>query len=137
MCFNSSSSSSKATEVRDERVGADNGATAFRAEGTNSITVGSDDTAQLAIESTTNALTTTTDLIGSAFSNFLNLTDKRLERADLNIASQNETTARLLENEQQTSDDRLIKVIQFAGLAAVGVVFIQSGALKDITGAFK
>jgi hypothetical protein len=137
MCFNSSSSSSKATEVRDERVGADNGATAFRAEGTNEITVGSDDTAQLAIESSTNALTATTDLIGSAFSEFLNLTDKRLERADQNIASQNAQTAELISKEQESSDDRLIKVIQIGVVAAVGVVLLQSGAIKDVTGAFK
>ena len=137
MCFNSSSSSEQKTEVRDERVGADNAATAFRAEGTNSITVGSDDTAQMAIESSQNALTTSADLIGTAFSNFLNLTDKRLERADQNIAAQNQQTATLLEKEQESADDRLLKLVQIAAFAGVGVVAIQSGIFKDIAKAVK
>ena len=78
MCFNSSSQSSKSSDLRDERVGADNGSTAFRASGTNTISVGSDevaiaslyannDAAQMAIESSTNALTASTDFIATAF----------------------------------------------------------------------
>lgn len=137
MCFNSSSSSSQATEVRDERVGADNGATAFRATGTNTITVGSDDVAQLAIESSTNALTETTDFLATAFTQFLNTTDKSLERADSNLQAQQATTAQLLAKEQESSDDRLIKIFQLATFAAVGVVALRSGIFKDIAKAVK
>lgn len=132
MCLSSKSSSSQSTEVRDERVGADNGATAFRASGTNTITVGSDDTAQLAIESTTNALTASTDFIGSALTNFFQLTDQSLQRADNNLRTQNQTAAELLREEQESSDDRLIKVFAIVAGAGVVVVALQSGALKGV-----
>lgn len=137
MCFSSKASSSQETEVRDERIGADNGATAFRAEGTNTITVGSDDTAQLAIESSTNALTASTDFIGAALTNFFNLADKSLERADNNITAQQATTASLLAKEQESSDDRLIGLVKMAALAGVAIVALQSGAVKDIAKGFK
>lgn len=136
MCF-SSSSSSQRSEVRDERVGADNGATAFRASGTNTITVGSDDTAQLAIESSTNALTETTDLIDGVLTEFFNSSDKRLEAADRNISENQKLTAELLKNEQETSDDRLIQIFYILAAAGVGIVALQSGFLKDLRGVFK
>lgn len=83
MCL-SSSKSSQSSDVTDNRIGADNGSLALRtnSSGSQNIVIGSDDVAQFAIESSTNALTTTTDLIGSAFSDFLSLTDRRLERAE-------------------------------------------------------
>ena len=137
MCLSSKSKSSQSSNVYDERVGADGGSTAFRAEGTNTITVGSDDTAQLAIESTTEALTASTDFIGSALTNFFTLTDQSLKRADENVSAQQASTASLLQNAQVTNDDRLITVIKYIAFGGVAVVALRSGVLKEITGAFK
>lgn len=137
MCFDSSASSSQSSRVNDSRTGADNGGIAVRAAETDTLIIGSDDTAQLAIESTTNALTTSADLIQGAFSEFLNITDKRLERADQNIASQQATTAELLSKEQESADDRLIKLFQMVAIAGVAIVTVQSGLFKDIAKAVK
>lgn len=150
MCFNSSSSSSssKSSNVYDERVGSDNGATAFRAEGTNTISVGSDDvsqaaifasndSAQMAIESSTNALTASTDFLSNAFTEVLNLTDKRLERADMNNASLQSFASGVINKSQESSDDRLIKLFQMIAIGGVAVVALQSGILKDLKGVFK
>ena len=150
MCLNSSSSSSssKSTNVYDERVGADGGATAFRAEGTNSINVGSDDvsqaaifasndSAQMAIESSTNALTASTDFLANAFTAVLNLTDKRLDRADQNNASITSFAEGVIGKSQESSDDRLIKLFQMIAVGGVAVVALKSGFLKDLKGVFK
>jgi len=135
--FSSKSSSSQTTSVRDERVGAENGAIAVRSVSADNVTFGSDDTAQMAIEASTNALTASTDFIGSALTSFFNLTDKRLDRADSNIASQNKMTADLLQKEQESSDDRLIKIIQYAMIAGLGYAVIKSGTIKNIVRSFK
>lgn len=133
MCFNSAKSN-QSSDVNDNRVGADNGAIAFRsANASNDIIFGSDETAQLAIEASTNALVASTDFIGSALTSFFNLTDKRLDRADNNIDSQNKLNAELLQKEQESSDDRLIKIIKYAMFAGLGYAAIKSGVFKDIT----
>jgi len=137
MCFNSSSSSKQSTKVYDERVGSDNGSTSFRADGTNTISVGSDDTAQMAIESSTNALTVGTEFINSALTNFLNMTDTQLERADKNVASNQALNAELLMEQEESADDRLMNLLKYGLLAGVGITALKTGLVKDIVGAFK
>lgn len=132
-----SSSSSQSTTVHDERVGAEGGAIAVRQVSADNVIFGSDDTAQLAIQSSTNALTASTDFIGAALTSFFNLTDKRLQSADSNIAAQNKMTADLLEKEQESSDDRLVKIFTYAIVAGLGYTALKSGVLKDLKGIFK
>lgn len=136
----SKSSSSKASNVHDERVGADNGSLAFR-ENTGSVIIGSDELASQAIDQVTqntfDTLTASTDFIAEAFNTFLNFTDKRIDRADANVAATTQFTGDILKAQQETSDDRLIKIVQFAMIAGVGVVALQSGVFKDIAGAFR
>lgn len=132
-----SSSSSQTTTVRDYRVGAENGSTAVHSVNAENVTFGSDATAQMAIESSTNALTASTDFIGGALSSFFNLTDKRLDRADSNIAAQNQMTAELLQKEQESSDDRLIKIFTYAIVAGLGYTALKTGVFKDLKGVFK
>lgn len=135
MCFNKANAS---TSTSDQRVGADNGAASFGA-GSNygDITLSSDDTAQMAIESSVNALTETYDFLGPTLTNFFNLTDKRLERADENSSTTQQFASELLLQQGQTADDRLIKVLLWGGGAIVVVVALQSGIVKDIVGGFK
>lgn len=145
MCFNSSSSSSSSSssDVFDERVGADNGAVAFRELNGGSFHF--DDTSQdvslgaidAIRQTSTDALTASTDFISQAFSQVITASEKGLERADQNLASTREFAASLIDEEQESSDDRLLQIIKFGTLAAIGVVAIQSGAIKDVTGAFK
>lgn len=142
MCFNKASSNAT-SKVYDGRAGADNGSTAFtggtggiRIDGGN-LTLGSDDTAQMAIESSTNALTATIDFLGPTLSEFFNVTDKRFERADANAAASRQMTQDLLLQESESADDRLLSVIKWGAGAAVVVVAIQSGVFKDLKGAFK
>lgn len=135
--FSSSSSSSQSTKVNDGRVGADNGGLAFRQLDNNKIVVGSDETAQFAINSTLDALTASTDFIGDQLTSFFNITDRRFTAADNNIQSQNALTAELLKSEQESSDDRLIQIIKYALLAGVGYTVIKSGAVNQVIRAFK
>lgn len=126
----SSSKSSSSSSVQDERVGAEGNATAFRSTGENAIiTVGSDDTAQFAINSSTQALTATTNLIGDVFSKILNSTDTRQERAENNIAQQQRFSADLISNQSQTSDQRLINLMKYGLLAGVSIYAFKSGII--------
>lgn len=131
MCFNKSKASQD-SKVTDQRVGADNGAVAFHSLNSDKVIFGSDETAQFAIEASTNALTASTDFLGSTFTKFLNLTDKRFESADRNQAAQQSLTANLLQKEQESSDDRLIKIFQYGIVAALGYTAIKSGIFKDV-----
>lgn len=154
--LSSSSSSSQTTELQDKRIGADNGANALGVvlarSHNNTLNIGSDDVAKHSIDAikqiTKDTLTATTDFISKAFTDFLNVTDRRFEAADNNIAAQNQLTETLLTNQQnqaaalisqesQSADDRLLKLLKMAMIAGVGVVALQSGALKEIKGAFK
>jgi hypothetical protein len=158
MCFNSASSSqSQASKVTDQRAGVGGsgiamGRTSVNDGGSITAVYGSDDVAIASIEgqrelseksietvyeSTKNALTTTTDLISQAFTGFLNVSDNQLTRANQNVTASREFAANLIADNTESSDERLIKVVQYGMGAAVLVVLIQSGALKQITGAFK
>ncbi len=143
MCFNSSSSSasSSSSDVHDQRIGADNGAVAIRqlAGGNADLTFNSldADVAQFAIEGSTAALKTSVDFLGDTFSKVLTASEKSVERASNNVSATRDFAAGLIDKEQQTADDRLIKVMGF-GATAVAVVFVvQSGAIKDLKGVFK
>ena len=135
MCFNKASAS---TSTYDQRVGADNGSASF-GPGSNygDITISSDDTAQMAIESSTNALTETYDFLVPTLTNFFNLTDKRFERADVNAAESRKMTQELLLQESESADDRLLSVIKWGAGAAVVVVALRSGIFKELKGVFK
>ncbi|PCI54039.1 MAG: hypothetical protein COB36_11065 [Alphaproteobacteria bacterium] len=136
MCFNKAKASQD-SQVTDNRIGADNGGIAVHSVDADKVTFGSDETAQFAIEASTNALTTSTEFIGDALTSFFNLTDKRLESADRNQAAQQALTGSLLAKEQESSDDRLIKIFQYGILAFLGYAAIKSGAIKNITRAIK
>lgn len=145
MCFNSSSSSSSSSssDVFDERIGADNGSVAIREVTGGSVTFRdtSEDVANTAIDAvrqnSTDALTASTDFIGEAFSQVISASEKSLDRAENNLAATRDFAAGLIDKEQETSDDRLVKLFQLVALAGVGIVALQSGALKDITGVLK
>ena len=135
--FSSKSSSSSSSSVRDERVGADNNSNAVRSIGNaDTITFGSDEVAGQAIdairESTSNALTSTADVLQNVFDGFLTATDRSLERSNENLKANQTLSADLLRQEQESSDDRLIKVIGFALLSGVSIVAIRSGFLKGV-----
>tara|TARA_B100001989_G_C24523661_1_gene457336 strand:+ start:241 stop:657 length:417 start_codon:yes stop_codon:yes gene_type:complete len=135
--FSSSSKSSNTTNITDQRIGADAGENsyAFRADGSgNVVTVGSDDVAQFAIESSTKTLEQSTEFIGKALTDFFNVTDRSQEMAYNNIAANQQLTSELLQKNQESSDDRLIGVYQWAVIGILGFVLIQSGSLK---GTFK
>tara|TARA_R110002124_G_scaffold14054_6_gene63243 strand:+ start:889 stop:1293 length:405 start_codon:yes stop_codon:yes gene_type:complete len=132
MCFNSSSSSAQASETTDERVGADNGSTAFRAVGENSIVVGSDDVASIAILAAQEALKTSTDFITDNFTNILNSADRRADKADANSAATQAFAADIVSQAQETSDERIIGMVKILLLSGVAVVAFQSGAFKGI-----
>ncbi|MCB1557227.1 MAG: hypothetical protein KDJ15_07950 [Alphaproteobacteria bacterium] len=145
MCFNSSSSSasSSSSDVFDERIGADNGSVAIRelSGGNFSFRDTSEDVANTAIdavrESSTQALTASTDFIGQAFSQVLSASEKSIDRAQSNLAATRDFAAGLIDKEQESADDRLLKLFQLVAIAGVGIVFLQSGALKDLKGVFK
>lgn len=151
MCFNSESSSQANTTVNDERFNVEAGGIGFRGDSVafdiNNENL-NDDVAQFAIESSTNALTESTDFLQSAFTEIINLTDSRLARADDNLSTQNATAAELLRSQQEqasaliaqeseSSDQRLIEIFKLGIVAGIAVFAIRSGAIKDITGAFK
>lgn len=156
MCFNKSSSSqSQASNVYDWRTGADNGGLAIGAKSDNNtvlieqvsdnIAIASIDgqrevsekTIDTIYESTKNALTTTTDVIADAFSGFLNASDAQLQRANSNVKASRDFAADLIAENTESSDERLIKIVQYGMGAAVIVVLVQSGFLKDLRGVFK
>lgn len=132
MCFNSSKSKSEnKTEVTDTRQGvqATNGtATALKTEtgSFGDIKIGSDDVAQFAIESSTNALTETTDFLETAYTQILNLADNSLQRADKNVQAQQAQTNTLLTSQSESSEQRsfaLIKTLALAG-TALGAIML-------------
>lgn len=136
MCFDSSSSSSSSssTSTTDERIGADGGASIARVEssGSGTITIGSDDIASEAIKNSKDQLAVSTDFARTVFSQVLALTDKSLQSAESNIAASRDFAAGIIEKEQESSDDRLIKLVTYIMIAGVGIVALQSGVLKGV-----
>jgi hypothetical protein len=141
MCFNSSSSSSSSSssDVFDERIGADNGSVAVREITGGDVTFQDldADVAQFAIDSSLRTLQASTDFLNETFTQVLNNSEKSVELANTNVAATRDFAASLIDKEQESSDDRLIKVLMYGSAAVVAVYAIQSGAIKDITGAFK
>lgn len=156
MCFNSSSSSSSSSssDVFDERIGADNGSVAIRelSGGSFSFRDTDEDVAIAAIEeqrdtaktsidavtqTTKDALTASTDFISNAFSQVLSVSEKSAERSEANLNATRDFASGIISEEQESSDERLIQIVQFLALAGVGIVAIQSGLFKDLKGVFK
>ena len=140
MCFNSSSSSasSSSSDVFDERVGADNGALAFRAQDANvTINDTSEQVSIAAIAGAQEALALGTDFIGKTFTQVLNLSDKRAEAAEKNSTATQAFASRVVEDATESADGRLIKIATYGGIMFVAVVALQSGVIKDLRGIFK
>lgn len=136
MCFdsNSSSASSSSSSVDDERIGADGGSSIARVEssGAGAITIGSDKIASEAIKNSKEQLAVGTDFARTVFTQVLELTGKSLQSAENNISASRDFAAGIIEKEQESSDDRLIKLVTYIMLAGVGIVAIQSGVLKGV-----
>jgi hypothetical protein len=133
--FGSSSASASTT---DQKVGVESGGNAFGA-GSNysNITISSDEVAQMAIASSTQALIETTDFLGDALTDFFNITDGRDARASENDKANNQLTKELLLQESQTADDRLLSVLKWITVGGVAIVAVRSGIFKEIGGIFK
>ncbi len=136
MCLNSSSSSSSSSDVFDERVGADNGAVAFRASNA-TVNFDSEEIASLAINSNKSVLETSVDFIGKTFTEVLNQADKRAAASEAQAIKTQEFARGIVEDSSETADDRLISIVKYGGILAIAAIAIQSGAIKEITGAFK
>lgn len=135
-----SSEAKQSTQVTDQRAGVEGSGTAISrpsASGNGTLIIGSDEIAGKAIAASTDALALSANFLGDAFTSFLNLTDKRLERADQNNAAVQEFAGEIISKEQETSDDRLMKIVTFALIGGVAIVAIRSGVIKDIVGAIK
>ena len=132
--FESTTKSTTKTSVTDQRVGIEGAGNVGRIDTTGSVIVSSDDVAKLAIEavetSARDNLSVSTNFLEKAFTSVLKLTDTRLNSADQNFQKSQEFAAGIIAKEQETSDDRLIKVVTWGMVAAVIVVAVQSGALK-------
>ena len=158
--FSSSSKVNQTTQVFDERFAAEGdnaSANSVRLSGgtrgdiiigsddvalasifnTNELAKGSNEVAAGAIEASNEALLVASTFLADTFTDFLNVTDQSLQRADTNIRAQQQTTADLLAKEQESADDRLIRVVKFGLIATGAIVFIQSGGLKTVLGVFK
>lgn len=139
MCFNSDSNASSTTTtstsstVYDERMGAESG-NAIRTSGP--VYIGSDELAKAvaegAIKNSKETLTLGTDFVLSAFTRVLDLTANSLNSADKNVEASRNFAADIISKEQESSDDRLIKVISYVMIAGIAVVALQSGALKGV-----
>lgn len=104
---------------------------------TNELARGSNEIASEVLEASNEALLLSSNFLADTFSEVLNLTDQSLQRADTNIRAQQETTAQILAKEQESSDDRLIKIVTFGLIGAGAIVFIQAGGIKQFGDVFK
>lgn len=135
--FESSSKVDNKTSVSDQRIGAEGG-DAIRAQtaGQSTLVIGSDTVAVKAIDSVQasarDSLSASTGFLEKAFTEVLQLTDSRLKSADANFRSSQDFAANIIDKEQETSDDRLIKVVTGAMLGLVVIVAIQNGMLKGV-----
>ena len=138
--FSSKSSSTTTTQVSDTSSGVQGGGTSVSAPyatAGGTINVGSEVVASEAIQASKDALQIGTDFLETAFGEVLKLTDNRISSAEANIAATQKFAGELIQKEQESSDDRLIKIVTYAIIAGVAIVAFQSGLFKDIAGVFK
>lgn len=92
-----------------------------------SVTVGSDELAGFAIDkvvqNSKDTLTLATDFLSQAFTKVLTQSDSRAAAAESNVAANQSLTRDLLQKEQETADDRLIKLVTILGLTAAGIFY--------------
>ena len=140
--FESKSSSVQTTQtttnVSDFRAGAEGGGSAITSpnfEG--SLIVGSDAVASKAIEGSKDALVVSTNFLAETFGQFLSSVDRSQDRAQGNISAANQLFKEVIAEEQEGANDQLMGIVKLGLIAAVGIVLIQSGTIKDLGKVFK
>ncbi len=127
----SKSSSSTYTTVQnfDDDNAADNGAVISLAEAGAHVTIGSDELAGFAIDkvvqNSKDTLTLATDFLSQAFTKVLSQSDARAAAAESNVAANQSLTRDLMQKEQETADDRLIKLMTILGVAGVAIFYFM------------
>lgn len=70
------------------------------------------------------------EFIRDTFGGILNLTDSRLKSADANVQASRDFAAEIISEEQESADDRLIKVVAMMGAGVLALYAIQKGVFK-------
>lgn len=125
--FSSSKSSSTQTVTNiDERFAASENSTATRVNSSSieSLTIGSDEVASLAIQSQKEGLALATDLIREAITKSFASSDNRAAAAENNLKAAQIATQEILQRGQESADDRLIKVFAIIAASVISGLYI-------------
>ncbi len=126
--FGGDSSSSTSTANYDNKIGADNGGVAVREGGT--VTIGSDNVANNALNASQNFLATSTDFLDKQITNVLTILDHRGDAADMNAQAAQKIASEAINQSQSTDTDKILKFITVVLVAGVAIVAIKSGVIK-------
>ena len=103
----------------DERFGASEGATAVRIGSTvGNVVIGSDDLAALALTTNKDALTLASKLMSETITKAFASSDNRASAAENNLTAAQQSSKEIIQKGQESSDDRLIKIVMAAGALA-------------------
>lgn len=123
--FSSSKSSSvTSTTVQnyDDDAAAYDGSNIVSATGQGNVIIGSDELAALTLASNKDALALATDLISETLGKAFSSTDNRAAAAENNLAAAQAAAKETIQKGQESSDDRLIKIVM--GIGALAAFYI-------------